>query len=188
MWDSLSAIRYAMIKRLMDTLYASVGTALHITKNRGFLMPITTAMAASYYSLVGPGSKSAEIVSSRVDSSHLIQNAWGVVSSPTIKTISLRVSRLLKGAAIAERISICDVTCFILSKDPCPGKSLRLLNSTIRGKVIFGFHITNVSILNINEKIMYKSYLFYQHSLLQSRDTGGKRKDKLVLIWIQFWS
>lgn len=109
----------------MDLLYASVGTAIKVTKSHkqrqnSIMLPITAAAAASYYALVGPSDKSAECVSSKADD--LIRNAWGVVSLPAIKTLSLQASRLLKGAAIAERIKICGVSCFILSKNQCPGK------------------------------------------------------------------
>jgi hypothetical protein len=111
----------------MDTLYASVGTAIKITKSnkegqKSFMLPITAAAAASYYAIVGPSGKSAEVVSSETESTDLIRNAWGVVSLPAVKTLSLQASRLLKGAAIAERITICGVSCFILSKQPFPGK------------------------------------------------------------------
>ena len=45
-----------------------------------------------------------------------------MVSLPAIKQLSLRVSQLLKGAAIAERLTIAGVACFILSREPSPGK------------------------------------------------------------------
>jgi len=124
-WESQGAFRYGLVKWAMDTLYASVGTAIKVTKfsnkqkSNSILMPIATAAAASYYALVGPSGKSAEMVSES-ESSALIRNAWGVVSLPAVKTMSLQASRLLKGAAIAERIMICGVPCFILSKDVCP--------------------------------------------------------------------
>ena len=110
----------------MDTLYASVGTAIKVTKSNkqkqnSIMLPITAAAAASYYAIIGPSDKSAEVVSSETESSaDLLRNAWGFVSLPAVKTLSLQASRLLKGAAIAERINICGVSCFILSKNPCP--------------------------------------------------------------------
>lgn len=106
----------------MDTLYASVGTALKVNKQRknSIMLPITAAAAASYYAITGP----PEFISSESESSDLLRNAWGVVSLPAVKTLSLQASRLLKGAAIAERIKICGVSCFILSKKPCPGEFL----------------------------------------------------------------
>jgi hypothetical protein len=60
-----------------------------------------------------------EAVSS--SSSALIQYAWGMVSLPAIKQLSLRASQRLKGAAIAERVTIAGVPCFILSRDPSHG-------------------------------------------------------------------
>lgn len=134
-WGTESTFRYNLIKWLMDCVYASVGTAIDITKpsdtnkKRSIWMPIAAAAAAGYYALVGPESKSAAVLSSKTgpESSDLIQNTWGMVSLPVVKTLSLQASRLLKGAAIAERINICGVSCFILSKDPCPGKCWLLI-------------------------------------------------------------
>lgn len=128
-WGSEANFRYNVLKWIMDCLYASVGTAMRVTKpansktqKRSIWMPLTAAVAASYYAIVGPGGKSAEVLSSSTGS-ELMQNAWGMVSLPAVKTLSLQASRLLKGAAIAERINICGVPCFILSKDPCPALS-----------------------------------------------------------------
>ena len=128
-WGSEVSFRYNVIKWLMDCVYASVGTAIDITKpsaskkENSIWMPLTAAMAAGYYAVIGPERKSAEILSSKhgPESSNLMQNTWGMVSLPVVKTLSLQASRLLKGAAIAERINICGVSCFVLSKDPCPG-------------------------------------------------------------------
>ncbi len=110
----------------MNTLYASVGTAIQVSKKRNltssFLMPIYVATAATYYALTGPSLKSKQVVDNPSSSSELIRNTWGVVSLPAIKTFSLQASRLLKRAAIAEKIIICDVPCFILSKEPVPCK------------------------------------------------------------------
>ena len=110
----------------MDILYASVGTAIKVNKQRknSIILPITAAAAASYYAITGASNKSAEVISSQTESPDLIRNAWGVVSLPAVKTLSLQASRLLKGAAIAERIKICGVSCFILSKKPFPGTVL----------------------------------------------------------------
>jgi len=85
-----SSFRYNLIKWFMDCVYASVGTANRVTKTtsddastgrghkRSIWMPITAAAAASYYAIVGPGGKSAEVLSSTgSESSELIQNAWG---------------------------------------------------------------------------------------------------------------
>ncbi len=120
-WESQGAFRYGLIKWAMDILYASVGVSLRVNKQRknSFMVPLTAAAAASYYAITGPSDKSAEFIST--ESSDLLRNAWGVVSLPAVKTLSLQASRLLKGAAVAERINICGVSCFILSKKPFPG-------------------------------------------------------------------
>jgi hypothetical protein len=44
----------------------------------------------------------------------------GAVSLPALKDLMLKASRLVKGAAVADRIVLCGVPCFILSKDPAP--------------------------------------------------------------------
>lgn len=112
----------------MDLFYASVGTAMEVTGGSTpqstasfWTLPLATMAAASYYSMVGPRRRATEAVSS--SSQQLIQNTWGMVSLPSIKFLSLRVSQLLKGAALAERINIDGVPCFILSKAACPGKA-----------------------------------------------------------------
>jgi acetyl esterase/lipase len=118
-WHSEGELRFLMVKRCMDLLYASVGTAVEVTNDhKDWQIPLA-AMAATYYSFVGPNRKAHEAVSSAAAQS-LIQNTWGMVSLPAIKLLSLKASRLLKGAALAERININGVPCFILSKDPCP--------------------------------------------------------------------
>ena len=117
-----------LIKRAMDTLYASVGAAMSwAEKHKGlsrFWMPIATA-AASYYTLIGPGPKSQEVVTS--PSPDLIKKAWGVISFPAVKTLSLHASRILKGAAIAERIIIADVPCIVLCRNKFPGEYFSIL-------------------------------------------------------------
>lgn len=42
------------------------------------------------------------------------------MSLPAIKNLMLQASRLLKGAAVADRVEIDGVSCFILSRDPAP--------------------------------------------------------------------
>ena len=132
-WHSYSALRFLLIKRTMDLLYASVGAALEMTKGRStddstekkpasrIWMPIATAAAATYYNVLGPSKKSAQIVSS--SSQDFVKNAWGVVSLPAVKNLSLQASRILKGAAIADRIEIAGVPCVVLSSALCPRKS-----------------------------------------------------------------
>jgi hypothetical protein len=136
-WHSYSALRFLLIKRTMDLLYASVGAALEMTQGRStngqtekkppasskFWLPIATAAAATWYNVLGPSKKSAQIVSS--SSQDFVKNAWGVVSLPAVKNLSLQASRILKGAAIADRIEIAGVPCVVLSSAPCPRKSFR---------------------------------------------------------------
>ena len=47
-----------------------------------------------------------------------------MVSLPAVKRLSLEVSKLLKGAAIATRINIAGVPCFVISKNPYQRKSI----------------------------------------------------------------
>jgi acetyl esterase len=114
-----------MLKRAMDVFYASVGTAMSVAKGRSasdWQLVGATAAASSYYSILGTGASQrvAAATSSSQSAKELIRNAWGMVSLPAVKNLSLQASRFLKGAAIAERIEICGTSCFILSKDPAP--------------------------------------------------------------------
>jgi len=157
-WHSYSALQFLLIKRTMDLLYASVGAALEMTKGKSandptekkpaskFWMPIATAAAATYYNVLGPSKKSAQIVSS--SSQDFVKNAWGVVSLPAVKNLSLQASRILKGAAIADRIEIAGVPCVVLSSAPCPRKS------SVCGSKSFLFMYTcglfgNLSLFNV---------------------------------------
>ena len=120
-----------MLKRAMDVFYASVGTAMDLTEQgdshfakekaaNNWQLNVATAAAASFYSLTGARERAAAVTSSSESASKLIQNAWGMVSLPAVKSLSLQASRLLKGAAVADRIEICGVHCFVLSSDPAP--------------------------------------------------------------------
>jgi acetyl esterase/lipase len=139
LWQSQGELRFLLLKRAMDVFYASVGTAMDVTKKSvveasdggsgrairsrsepDWQLTLAAAAASSFYSLIGATRKAAEVTSSSLSARALIQNAWGMVSLPAIKTLSLRASRLLKGAAVAERIEICGVPCFVLSADPAP--------------------------------------------------------------------
>jgi acetyl esterase/lipase len=119
-----------MLKRAMDVFYASVGTAMNLTGNgennrhdkdsAKWQLTLVTAAVASFYSVTGARDKAAAVTSSSESASYLIRNAWGMVSLPAVKNLSLQASRLLKGAAVADRIEICGVHCFVLSSDPAP--------------------------------------------------------------------
>ena len=115
-----------MIKRAMDVFYASVGTAIGLTHTKpsndpaNWQVPLVTAAAASFYSVTGARDRAATVTSSSQTSKMLIQNAWGMVSLPAVKNLSLQASRLLKGASVADRIEICGVSCFVLSREPAP--------------------------------------------------------------------
>lgn len=107
----------------MDVVYASIGTANQVTSG-SMWMPVAAA-AASYYTITGPNttaSRLAEVMSKSSSSYDLIKRAWGVVSLPAVKRLSLEVSKMLKGAAVAQRISIAGVPCFVISRDPYPRK------------------------------------------------------------------
>jgi acetyl esterase/lipase len=130
-WYSNGSIRIQLIKRGMDLLYASIGKAIEITrgkesnetaavelKSSGLWTYVVASVAASYYNVIGPAAKSAQVISS--SSTSIIQGAWGMVSLGAVKTASLEATRILKGAAIAGRIEICGVSCFVLSREPFP--------------------------------------------------------------------
>jgi epsilon-lactone hydrolase len=131
LWQSQGELRFLLLKRAMDIFYASVGAAMDVTRKGSdgvatirsepdWQLTLAAAAASSFYSLIGANRKAAEVTSSSLTAGALIQNAWGMVSLPAIKTLSLRASRLLKGASVAERIEISGVPCFVLSADPAP--------------------------------------------------------------------
>jgi hypothetical protein len=109
-----------MLKRAMDVFYASVGAAIKVTDVApNWQTTLATAAAASFYSLTGASRRASQETSSS-SARDLIQSAWGMVSLPAIKNLSLQASRILKGAAVADRIEIMGVSCFVLSREPAP--------------------------------------------------------------------
>jgi hypothetical protein len=115
----------------MDIFYASVGTAVdafHTTdetqQSASWQIPLASAAVASFYALTGGSERASQAIKS--SAKDLIQNAWGMVSLPAIKRLSLEASKLLKGAAVADRIDIAGVSCFVLSRDPFPELSAAL--------------------------------------------------------------
>mmetsp|Transcript_11861 Transcript_11861/g.25276 ORF Transcript_11861/g.25276 Transcript_11861/m.25276 type:complete len:896 (-) Transcript_11861:106-2793(-) len=131
-WYSIASIRFQLMKRGMDLLYASIGKAIEITRGQevtdisatnaktssGLWTYVVASLAASYYNVIGPAAKSAHSLANAPSS--VIQNAWGMVSLPAVKKASLEATRILKGAAIADRIEICGISCFVLSQKPFP--------------------------------------------------------------------
>ena len=69
LWQSQGALRFLLLKRAMDLVYASIGTAIQVTgseSNSGVWMPVAAA-AASYYAITGPdatASRVAKVMSS----------------------------------------------------------------------------------------------------------------------------
>lgn len=108
-WYSFGSVRFQLIKRGMDLFYASIGKAIELTRGQqeneeeasldarssGLWTYVVASLAASYYNVIGPAAKSAQVVSS--SSKSVIQNAWGVVSLPAVKKASLEATRILKG-------------------------------------------------------------------------------------------
>jgi len=110
----------------MDVFYASVGTAMRVTGNAetefgvNWQVTLVTAAVSSFYTLTGARRQAELVTSSSTSAKSLIQHAWGMVSLPALKSISLQASKLLKGAAVADRIEIAGVSCFVLSREPAP--------------------------------------------------------------------
>ncbi|KAL3791744.1 hypothetical protein HJC23_007511 [Cyclotella cryptica] len=167
-WYSIGSLRFQLIKRGMDLFYASIGKAIEITrdsqenqetplenKSSGLWTYVVASLAASYYNVIGPAAKSAQVVSS--SSNSVIKNAWGVVSLPAVKSASLEATRILKGASIADRIEIDGISCFVLSREPFPALASALRRyrrqlkredarlGTIHEQVSFGHASVNVS-------------------------------------------
>lgn len=160
LWHSEGEIRFLLLKRAMDLYYASIGTAVKATRTEdgdakegwtGWKLPMAAAAAASYYSFFGtnPSKRALEAVAS--SSMDLIQYAWGMVSLPAVKQLSLQASRLLKGAAIAERITLCGVSCFVLSRDPSPG-----MNVAMHTNVLISFCRAHTLVIHATLYIIYR--------------------------------
>jgi acetyl esterase/lipase len=126
LWQSQGELRFLVLKRAMDVFYASVGTAMKVTNGTSesdaanWQMTLVTAAVASFYTLTGARKMAEEVTSSSESARNLIHHAWGMVSLPALKTISLQASRLVKGAAVADRLEIAGVSCFVLCREPAP--------------------------------------------------------------------
>lgn len=155
----------------MDLFYASIGKAIEITrgqeshdtsesvdtKSSGLWTYVVASLAASYYNVIGPAAKSAQLIQNARGAQSVIQNAWGVVSLPAVKKASLEATRILKGASIADRIEIDGISCFVLSREPFPALASALRRykrqqqredvrlGTIREQLSFGHASVNVS-------------------------------------------
>lgn len=140
-WHSQGGLRFLLLKRAMDLVYASIGTAIQVTegsekndKSSSLLWVPVAAAAASYYVLTGADAtsvKAQEAISSPL-SSDIICRSWKLVGLPAIKRVSLEVSKLLKGAAIADRVTLAGVPCFVISSNPCDSLSAALKRSLRR--------------------------------------------------------
>mmetsp|Transcript_13960 Transcript_13960/g.25587 ORF Transcript_13960/g.25587 Transcript_13960/m.25587 type:complete len:840 (-) Transcript_13960:95-2614(-) len=122
-WYSQGAFRLLMVRRAMDLVYASVGTAMDFTGPNGaygLWMPVA-GLCASYYAIAGP-----DVTSTRAayhvtaPSMDFIKRAWGMVTMPPVKWLSMEASRLFKGINVIERVFIAGVPCLLLSHGPQP--------------------------------------------------------------------
>eukprot|EP00968_Pinguiococcus_pyrenoidosus_P003431 scaffold214_cov249-Pinguiococcus_pyrenoidosus.AAC.39 len=118
-WYSQGALRLLLVRRAMDLVYASIGTALEYTGDSGALglwVPLA-GCAATYYALAGPEETSICAAQQVMDPSMaFIKRAWGLVASPPVKWLTTQASKVLRGLRIAERVYIRGVPCLILSK------------------------------------------------------------------------
>jgi len=122
-WYSQGALRLLLVRRVMDLVYASVGTAMDMTGPNGaygLWVPLA-GMFASYYAVAGPdvtSTKAAHMVAS--PSMDFVKRAWGMVTIPPIRWLSTEAARLFKGIAIIERVTIGGVGCLVISHAPNP--------------------------------------------------------------------
>ena len=86
-WFSVGSIRFQLMKRGMDLLYASIGKAIELTRGQdanetavasskspsSLWTYVVASLAASYYNVIGPAAKSASSLASAPSS--VIQNA-----------------------------------------------------------------------------------------------------------------
>jgi len=122
-WYSQGALRLLIVRRVMDLIYASVGTAIDTTGPSGccgLWVPLA-GLSATYYAIAG-----SEITSHRASRAVMmptmdfIKRAWGLVSYPPVKWLAFEASKLLKGLKVAERVVIAGVPCLVISKSARP--------------------------------------------------------------------
>ncbi len=123
-WYSQGALRLLLVRRVMDLVYASVGTAMDLTGGTGgygMWVPLA-GLCASYYAIAG-----SEVTSTRAahavaaPSMDFIKRAWGMVTIPPIKWLSVEASKIMKGVSLIERVFVAGVPCLIISQSPQPG-------------------------------------------------------------------
>lgn len=88
------------------------------------------------------------------------------MSLPALKNLMLQASKLVKGAAVADRIHICGVPCFILSKDPAPELASLLNRKTKRKRRDSVSNLSQLSTIAETET----------HSHAEEANFGRKRK------------
>ena len=122
-WYSQGAFRLLLVRRVMDLVYASVGTSLSYTGPSGaygLWMPLA-GLCASYYAVAGSDVTSSDAARYvQAPDMGFIKRAWGMVTLPPIKWLSLEASRLLKGIELVERVVIGGTPCLLMSHSPQP--------------------------------------------------------------------
>jgi len=128
------------------------------------------------------------VTSSSRRAGELIHNAWGMVSRPVIKNLSLQASKLIKGAAVADRIEVNGVSCFVLSASPSPELAAAIESYKRRRHKRKGAPIPTLSTIDEQEehssvattrtKSISKPFASGSSSLMRQRDvilhlTGG---------------
>ena len=122
-WYSQGALRLLLVRRAMDLLYASVGTAMEYTgpSGAGGLWVPLAGICATYYAIAGPDVTSLKATHMcAYPSVEFVSRAWGMVTFPPIKWMSEQASRLFKGLSVGERVNIAGVPCLVLSHSPFP--------------------------------------------------------------------
>ena len=122
-WYSQGALRLLLVNRVMDLVYASIGTAIDVTGPKGacgLWVPLA-GMFASYYAIAGPDVTSNQAASMLASpSTDFIKRAWGMVTLPPIRWLTTEASRLFQNMSLIERVEIAGVPCLILSHAPVP--------------------------------------------------------------------
>jgi acetyl esterase/lipase len=144
--------RFLVLKRAMDLVYASMESSssspTSSTSTR-LLDPATTdgedeagccwrlqLAEAAFYASIGDRHLAMEVAASSRAAQELLDSLWGSTTTnimassllPLLKTLSLRAGQLLNqgAAAVADRIGICGITCFVLSREPVPEMAMAI--------------------------------------------------------------
>jgi hypothetical protein len=101
------------------------------------------------------------------------------VSLPALKTLMLQASRLMKGASVADRLTICGVTCMILSKDPVPELAASLSPNS-KGRVSSSATLTSLPTIEETEIQSQEEEANFGRKSFVGKDRHYRQRDVIL--------